>query len=127
MSYCPHCGNEVHDEAIICVKCGCAIKPLQEENNDIPTIAKILMILTLIGYACCGLSAGLYVGVFVIWYIGLAMGLGFSLPIIWGIPMTIHLCKKIKNNEPISKSFKIWTLLTVSIVAGIILLCDHNN
>ena len=25
MKFCTHCGNEVNDDAVICVKCGCAI------------------------------------------------------------------------------------------------------
>jgi len=25
--YCQHCGNEVSDQAVVCVKCGCALKP----------------------------------------------------------------------------------------------------
>lgn len=24
--YCKHCGNEVNDNAVICVKCGCSLK-----------------------------------------------------------------------------------------------------
>lgn len=27
MKYCSNCGNEVHEQAVICVKCGCSIAP----------------------------------------------------------------------------------------------------
>lgn len=39
MAYCPKCGAQVHEEAEICVHCGCRIKPPQpariinDENN----------------------------------------------------------------------------------------------
>lgn len=26
MAYCPKCGKEVHEEAVICVNCGCKVK-----------------------------------------------------------------------------------------------------
>lgn len=29
MAYCPHCGKEVNDEAVVCIHCGCSIKPDQ--------------------------------------------------------------------------------------------------
>ena len=30
--YCSNCGNEVDDDAVVCIKCGCAIK--QEEERS---------------------------------------------------------------------------------------------
>lgn len=30
MMYCSHCGKEVHDEAVICVNCGCEIEKTQK-------------------------------------------------------------------------------------------------
>ncbi|MBQ4111144.1 MAG: zinc ribbon domain-containing protein [Clostridia bacterium] len=27
MKYCTHCGNEILDEAVVCVKCGCSVNP----------------------------------------------------------------------------------------------------
>ena len=26
--FCPHCGAEINDNAVVCVKCGCAVTPL---------------------------------------------------------------------------------------------------
>ncbi len=37
--------------------------------------------------------------------------------------MTIVYCEKIKNKEPISLIFKICTLIFVSRIAGILMLC----
>ena len=36
--YCSHCGSEIHDEAIVCIHCGCAVeraknKPVATEDN----------------------------------------------------------------------------------------------
>lgn len=107
MKYCTHCGAEVLDEAEICVKCGCRIESQkQNSNNDtLGSLTKVFMIIftVLIGLATFG--------------IGLA----------WAIPMTISVCRKIDNNEPISIAMKICTLLFVSIVPGILLLCMQDN
>jgi len=27
MKFCSHCGAEIHEEAVICVKCGCSVAP----------------------------------------------------------------------------------------------------
>ena len=34
--FCKNCGNEVNDNAVICVKCGCSLKdePKKNENNN---------------------------------------------------------------------------------------------
>lgn len=34
MKFCSHCGNEIMDEAVVCVKCGCAVN--QTSNNRVP-------------------------------------------------------------------------------------------
>ena len=34
MKYCVHCGAEIHDEAVVCVKCGCSVE------QPVPTPAK---------------------------------------------------------------------------------------
>lgn len=36
MKYCSKCGKEVHDEAIICPQCGCAIAPLPPVTQQRP-------------------------------------------------------------------------------------------
>ncbi|MDE6656831.1 MAG: zinc ribbon domain-containing protein [Anaeroplasmataceae bacterium] len=33
MKYCSHCGAEVNDEAVVCVKCGCSLGPVKEETS----------------------------------------------------------------------------------------------
>lgn len=37
--FCQKCGKEIHDEAVICVHCGCEVKPSVKQQNaeDIPS------------------------------------------------------------------------------------------
>ena len=41
MKYCTKCGKEVHDEAVICIHCGCQIEGTQISKNpeDAPNTA----------------------------------------------------------------------------------------
>ncbi|MBQ8416642.1 MAG: zinc ribbon domain-containing protein [Clostridia bacterium] len=34
--FCPKCGQEVHDEAIVCVHCGCSLKKSNIAEDDAP-------------------------------------------------------------------------------------------
>ena len=115
MKFCTKCGAEMHDEAVLCVKCGCYVdtqvppvnipQNLPKQESGITTAAKIFMIIgTVIMalYTCC---------------IGLA----------WCLPMTMSYFKKLKTGEPISTGFKICSLLFVNTIAGILMLCDHDH
>ena len=107
MKYCEKCGNELLDEAVICPKCGCPTaeyKALPSKNDDMATIVKIFMIIG------CVLS-----------------GFAFLIPLAWTIPMTVVVCRRLENREPISIALKICTLLFCSVVAGIFLLCMDDN
>lgn len=33
MKYCTHCGNPINEEAVLCVKCGCMIKPVTQAHQ----------------------------------------------------------------------------------------------
>ena len=130
MKYCSHCGAEVDDEAVVCVKCGYALKPMQvrdESNSDLLVGSKFLMLLACVVYPIAGLSCGLYLCALTIWYAGLLMGAFLCLPVAWCIPMTVSLSQKIKNNEPIGIAFKICTLIFVSRIAGILMLIHKND
>ena len=35
MKYCSKCGSEILDEAVVCVKCGCAIPKTVYQNNTV--------------------------------------------------------------------------------------------
>ncbi len=148
MKYCTHCGHEVNDEAEICVNCGCRVKQKSNSNtgNTLGTVAKVFMIITCASYALVGLmfliigfplmigaisappvdSVGgviFGVGFFVIFIYAII----FLIPLAWCIPMTVSVCRKLKNGEPISTALKVCTMLFVSLIAGIMLLCMGDN
>ena len=116
MKYCVKCGAEMVDDAVVCVKCGCAcapaktytpqvaIQPVSGENG-LTSVAKIFLILSTI-----------------------LMGLfSFGIALAWCLPMTISYFNKIKRQKPVSIGFKVCSLLFVSMIAGILMLCDQNN
>ena len=106
MKYCSHCGTEVLDEAVVCPSCGCKIESgsssaiLEEEDKKVfRLLIKIFMIL---GCIATGWSI---------------------IPLLWTVPMTVHVFRKLDAREPIGVGFKICALLFVNLVAGIMLLC----
>ena len=107
MKYCTKCGNELLDEAVICTKCGCAIDPKfmnKNKKSELSTVAKAFMIISTV-----------------------IMGFWFCLiPLAWCLPMTISYSNKVKNGENISNGFKVCCLLFVSVISGILMLCDNN-
>ena len=109
MKYCVHCGNEILDEAVICPKCGCAVEgktydvTSTKETSTLKTASKILMI------------------------IGCVLNGFYLIPLCWCIPMTVSYCRKIKNGEPVSTGFKVCSLLFVSLIAGVLMLCDNSD
>lgn len=134
MKYCQYCGGEVHEEAVICIHCGRTIenKPAHKNNSDtLLTVAKVFMIISCAAYPAIGLLYGfafiaaaaaesaMLIG-------GIAMLIGFCIPLAWTLPMTITVSRKIKEHEPIGTALKICTLLFVNTISGILLLC-HND
>ncbi len=55
------------------------------------------------------------------------ISMGFLLiPLAWCIPMTIKVYKAYKNDEKLSVGFDVCVLLFVSLIGGILLLCDNE-
>ena len=55
------------------------------------------------------------------------IGSAFSLiPLCWMIPMTVHYFRAVKGHRPVGVGFKVCTLLFVSLIAGILMLCDNE-
>ena len=108
MKYCTKCGNELLDDAVICPKCGCLAdgdKEIKVKTNDVSglkTAAKVFMILSCV-------LLGIYL-----------------IPLCWCVPMTVSYCKKVKNGEPVGIGFKICCLLFVSVIGGVLMLCDND-
>ncbi len=108
MKYCPHCGAEVNDDAVVCVSCGRQIPQANsnsEDNSTLSTVAKVFLILGCISIGWC------------------------LIPLIWCIPITVSIFKKLNTHQPIGTGLKVCALLFVSLIGGIILLCmkDDNN
>lgn len=107
MKYCTHCGAEIADEAVVCVKCGCAVesqKPAVRDHSTLDTVIKVFMIIGCVANAFC-----------------------FLIPLCWCIPMTLHLINERKAGAPIGTGFKICVLLFVNTIAGILLLCREED
>ena len=114
MKYCSKCGAELFDDAVICTKCGCPVEnsvqiapavPAPAKESGITTVAKVFMILGTVLMAIYTLCIGLA----------------------WCLPMTLSYCRKIKNGERISTGFKVCSLIFVSLIGGILMLCDSEH
>ena len=108
MKYCSTCGAEVNEEAVICVKCGCNIsqgsKSTEKNGNDgLAVASKIFLILGCIAQG---------------WLL---------IPLAWCLPITISICNKMKNGEPVGAGLKVCSLLFVNLIGGILLLCRSDE
>lgn len=104
MKFCTHCGQELVDEASVCIKCGCAVSPKMEGESS-STMTMITKVFMLIGLCFTGM---------LIW------------PLLFTVPVTVSYFKKVKNQLPLSTGFKICCLF-VSPIAGIIMFCDNGQ
>lgn len=107
MKYCSKCGHQCVDEASICLGCGCAFDNVKVENrkaSGMQTAAKVFMILGTIINAI----------------------FGFLIPLAWCLPMTISYCNKTNQNDKVGTGFKVCSLLFVSLLGGIFMLCDKE-
>ena len=107
MKFCQKCGKEIMDEAIICPGCGCNVaeekKPVSGGNDGLAVASKIFLIIGCIAQG---------------WML---------LPLAWCLPITISICNKMKRNEPVGTGLKVCSLLFVSAIGGILLLCRSND
>ena len=109
MKYCSKCGKQLEDDAVVCIGCGRLVcDQYQNRQSCTPStlsnVAKIFMII-----------ATVVSGIFTL---GIALA--------WCLPMTLSYNKKIKNGINVSIGFKVCSLLFVSLIAGILMLCDEN-
>lgn len=104
--YCSNCGQEINDNADVCIHCGCAVKkdkPAAQKDDSLGLVAKIFLI---IGCVAQG------------WLL---------LPLAWCLPITLSVCGKMKRGEPIGTGLKVCALLFVNLISGIILLCRSED
>ena len=108
MKFCIKCGNELKEEAVLCPKCGC----LAGYNSN-----KVY-------HRSSG--NGLKIAAMIFLIIATVLNGILLIPLIWCIPMTIIYCSKVKNMEEVSIGFKVCCLIFVSLIAGILMLCDKD-
>ena len=109
MKFCKHCGKELVDEAVVCTGCGCSTDDTDATNK------------------ASGKASGLSTAAKIFMIIGTVIS-GFAIfPLAWCLPMTLVYCSKIKHSKPVSLGFKVCSLLFVSQLGGILMLCDHNK
>ena len=120
MRYCTNCGSPLGEASNFCDNCGAPVMGREAERAAVPvyeppvreapprrddgmcTVIKVFLILS-----CIGLGA-------------------FLIPLAWCIPMTVSIFRKLNAGEPISAGLKVCTLLFVSLIAGILLLCMED-
>ncbi|MEE1185888.1 MAG: zinc-ribbon domain-containing protein [Acutalibacteraceae bacterium] len=105
MKFCEKCGKELVDEAVFCPGCGCAVasKKANGGNDGLATAAKVFLILGCIAQG---------------WML---------IPLAWCLPITISIFNRMKRNEPVGVGLKVCSLLFVSLVGGILLLCRSDD
>lgn len=108
MKYCSKCGASLNDDAVVCPNCGCLIdsnaKIVKEskESSTLKTIAFVFMIVSTVSSAF------------------------LLIPLIWCIPMTVRYYRYTKEGGTLSTSFKVCTLLFVSLISGVLMLVDED-
>ena len=138
MKYCKKCGNKMVDDAVVCVKCGCYVdKNLSQEGGE-QFCAYCGFPLSVSTDVCvrCGTPVlkntktlkSYSTGMVTVIKVFLTLACVFKIAaahvcLLWMLPMTISLFKKMNKSEPIGVGFKVCTLIFVSFIAGILLLC----
>lgn len=75
---------------------------MQPKDDTLHIVIRIFLILGCIAYGC------------------------FIIPLAWCLPITISICKKMKNGEPVGLGLKISALLFVNLIAGVCLLASND-
>ena len=124
MKYCSHCGAEIEDDAVICVNCGCATNDgkskVKEGNSSMGKIALVFMIIGCVATPLMGLFNFLTAQDAAY---GLGQLIGGLISLAWSIPMTVHFARKLKKGESVGTAFKVFSLLLVNLIAGILMFC----
>lgn len=109
MKYCQYCGTELCDDAAFCFRCGKSVGfPAQQPSagqadDSTSVIVKVFLILGCIVQG---------------WLL---------LPLAWCVPITVSVFHRLRDGRPVGTGLKVCTLLFVSLVAGICLLCMNDD
>lgn len=107
MRFCQNCGKEIMEDCIICPGCGCSVaqgKKKEKGGNDGLAIASQIFLI-----------------------LGCIMQGWLLIPLAWCLPITISVCNRMNRTEEVGVGLKICSLLFVSPIAGILLLCRSDK
>ena len=145
MKYCKHCGNQLMDDAVVCVNCGGqvdggnSVAHLQNSGTKFCSHCGKEVLKEAVICPACGCSvkagskvngaapSGLAVAAKVLFIISTVIMGFYILPLVWCIPMTVSYCNKIKRGEEVSTGFKVCLLIFVSLLGGILALLDKQE
>ena len=109
MKTCSKCGCELMTQETSCSQCGYGYS-VSRKNSNVGAI-KVFVIL---GALCTGVFG---------WSI-IPIPL---LPLLWCIPVSVVICNKYDQGEHVGIGLKIFTLLFVSLIGGILMLCTNDD
>jgi len=112
MKYCIKCGKEISERDIYCPHCGARQVSLEETEEAIYGPNP---------------NQGLRTAAYVFMLIATILTGFLLIPLFWTIPMTVHYYHSIDRDEQVSTAFKVCSLLFVSIIGGILMLCDTSS
>jgi hypothetical protein len=142
MKFCAFCGKQIDDNAIFCGHCGKATfeQPSQNQNSyqNQQNYQTYQNYQNYQGYQSYQTSqapteqkrepSGLAKAAKILMIIfGLITSIAtYGIGLAWYIPMVISYSRKLKRGKKVSTGFKVCTLLFVSTIAGILMLCDRD-
>ncbi len=120
MKYCGNCGTALPDEANACSNCGTF-------TNANTATAPASAPAATAAPAAPKADSGIVIAVKILLILA-TVGMGWMLiPLAWCIPMTVSYFNAIKEGRPVSIALKVCTLLFMSTIAGILMLCDQEH
>ena len=112
MPFCQKCGHELQEGENVCPSCGAPVgsqaplKATPAPQVGLTTIELVAFVFMIIG----------------------TIAMAFAIiPLLWCIPMTIHVKKAMDDHQKIGVGFKVCTLLFVSLIGGILLLVRDES
>ena len=153
MKFCKNCGAQLADEAAFCTNCGTQAEqaapqqaapqqPVQQayaapqqqyaapqQQYAAPQQAYPQQAYAQQPYAPARPTSGITTAAKVFMILGTILTSigGYLIPLAWCLPMTIVYFKKLKTGQPIGTGFKVCSLLFVSLLGGIFMLCDKEH
>ena len=113
------------DEAVICLKCGCVTEPSRfqitekKKMTGLQIAASVFMIINLVSYAFLIIALAFLL---VPWLLAFSV-----IPLAVMLPPMIIFESKVKQGQMIGVGLKVCILLLVSLIAGILLLCERDE